>query len=118
MQRIDSGLCPVGKVQLGEDIRDMHFHCPLTDHQRGRGREAFDLANRRNAIHFWHQEIEQYNLWYEISRQSDGLLAVAGLAHNRDIRLPFQHKAQSLPDHRVVINDQDTNHRSSSFRGM
>jgi hypothetical protein len=33
LQGIDCGLHPIGKVQFGEDIRDMHFHGPLADHK-------------------------------------------------------------------------------------
>src|SRR5581483_10714961 len=76
----------------------------------GRGREAFDLADGCNTIHPGHQQIEQYDLRYEICRLSDSLLSIAAFTYNRNIRLAFQHKAQSLPYDGVVINNQNANH--------
>src|SRR4029077_3843880 len=54
----------------------------------------------------------------QVLQRPQHLVAVAGLAHYRDARLFLEDPLQALPDHRMIVGQEDADHESSIDRGI
>ena len=74
------------------------------DHDVRMGGE--DLACRLNAVDFRHIDVHHHHVRFEGRRERDRGLSIAGFSDHVEIFIAVQYTAQSLPYHRVVIDEQ------------
>src|ERR1022692_3592196 len=67
-----------------------------------------------DAIQHRHPDVHDHYVGPQPARGRDGVLPVAGLAHDGDRRLAVQDLAQSDPDQCLVVRDEDRGHVSGS----
>src|SRR5262245_20531673 len=88
---------------------------------RGRG----DLLEHLHAVGVRHRHVEQQDVGLVLERQRDRFLAVAGLAHDDEVRLGVEQAADRVAEHLVVIGENNANplwryfiHRCHYFAGI
>jgi len=69
---------------------------------------------RVDAVHLWHLEIHQHDIWPKLGGQRYSLFAVRGKPDDCEIRLKAQDHLQPLAHNGLVVGDEYTNWRSGS----
>ncbi len=69
-----------------------------------------DRAGRLDAVHAGHAHVHQHHVGVELAGAADGLHAVRRLAHDLDVRLGLQQRAQTAAHERVVVGDEQADH--------
>src|SRR5213593_27011 len=100
LQQIASGARPYGREHLLV-VDEARQH----DHLR-RGAERADLADGLNAIEAWHYDVDEHDVWLQLTHPLDSLDAIHGLADDVDVRLGTEESLEPLPHDRMVVSDQ------------
>src|SRR5580704_9517113 len=69
-----------------------------------------DLAERFDAVHHRHLDVEEDHVGMGPACLLDGLDAVGCSSHHLDVGLELEHGAETVPDHRMVIGDENAYH--------
>jgi hypothetical protein len=77
------------------------------DEHRGARLPGHDLPGGIDPVPPGQLKIHDHDVGLQLGRPFDGGVAVVGLADHRDVAGGVQHRVQSLPDQRVVIDQQD-----------
>ena len=85
------------------------------DHARG-GRDADDLARRARAAAGRHAHVDDRDVRAAGVGELDGLVRVAGLAHQDQALLVGEEIGERSPQGRLVVGDQDADRRRGSDR--
>src|SRR5690606_9252059 len=71
-----------------------------------------DLPGGLNPAHHRHQQVHHDDVRLELAGQRDGLAPVLGLADDLEVVLEAEGQLQAPAHDGVVIDEQDTDHRS------
>ncbi len=70
-----------------------------------------DAPRRFDAVEHRHANVHEHDVRPQEPHFGDRLLPVAGLAHDRHLRVAFEDLAQSDAHERLIVGDQDLRHR-------
>ena len=70
-----------------------------------------------SPVELGHADIHQDDAWVEAGRLVHRLEPVARLGHHFDVLLAREQHAKAGADHRLVVGDEDADHRDSSLSG-
>ena len=70
------------------------------------------------SVQIGHAEVEQQNVGIQLLHLVQHLAAVAGFAHDLEIVFEQQQFFQAVADDRMIVGDEDPNHRLSIFGGI
>ena len=96
-----------------ERLVDVLVEVERRQHDDARARAAAgDLARRLDAVEARHADVHEHDVRAERVGLGDGLVAVARLADDLDVRLGLEDHPEAGADEALVVCEQDADHRA------